>query len=254
MARAAVVAMRCSDEHGPATAASVRTLLEAGWGVALVAPAAAADAAALAIGPTRAGRRAVPVAMHILVDPADPAFAHPGGAVDPEPLAVLEAEGIGSLIRAGFPVVVTDATPVVPAGGAPEQYRTVTAVLDEAAAAQRLAGDLAALALVFVVDDDARLAAGLPAGGDDDRAIDMEEAERRLASDAALAAELRAAVRFLRAGGEVAVIAAPACAAAALDSPSDGAVPALRIHRELTRRAPSDVPVLTTGWSFAELS
>jgi carbamate kinase len=243
MARAAVVAIRCPDEHVPATAASVRALLDAGWGVVLVAPGSLADAAALAIGPTRSGRRAVPVVVHTLVDPADPAFAHPGGAVDPEPLAVLEAEGIGALLRSGFPVVVADQTPVVPSGDGVE-YGRVSAVLDDAAAAQRLAGDLGALALVFLVGDEEAWLGAKPAAGD----IDMVEAERRLATDPPLAAELRAAVRFLRAGGEVAVITAPAHAAAALDGPADGAAAVLRIHRELARPRRSDAPVLAAGW------
>jgi hypothetical protein len=53
-------------------------------------------------------------------------------------------------------------------------------------------------------------------------------------------------VRFLRAGGELAVITTPSHAAAALDG-SGGAAPALRIHRELIRRR-SDAPVLATRW------
>jgi carbamate kinase len=245
MGRAAVVAMRCADEHSPAMTASVRAVLDAGWGAVLVTTGATADAAALAIGPIRSGRRPVTVVTHMLVDPADPAFAHPGGAVDPAPLAVLEAEAIAALVRSGFPVVVAGHVPVVPGDGDRDGagYQPANAVLDDAAAAQRLAGDLGALALVFLVDDDASWLSAGPAGGE----IDLPEAERRLATDPPLAAELRAAVRFLRAGGELAVIAAPAHAAAALDGPADGTAPVLRIHRELARR-PSDAPVVAAGW------
>ena len=241
MAATAVVTMRCADKQAPvpAVADAVGALLAAERGVVLVSPGVAGHAAALAITTTRSGRRAVPIIAHTVVDPADPAFAHPEGVVDPAPLGVLEAEAIAALVRSGFPVVVTGHVPVVPCG---ESYQPVTAVLDDAAAAQRLAGDVGALTLVFLVaDDEARLDHS-PTGGD----IDTDEAERQMAADPRLASELRAAVRFLRAGGELAVITTPSHAAAALDG-SGGATPALRIHRELIRRR-SDAPVLATGW------
>ena len=106
--------------------------------------------------------------------------------------------------------MVTGHVPVAPSGDT--SYQPVTAVLDEAAAAQRLAGDLGALALVFVVGDDWLRGGDGPAAGE----IDMEEAEGWLAAGTRLAPELRAAVRFLRAGGQLAVVTTPAHAAAAL--------------------------------------
>lgn len=240
MARTAVVAMRCADEHEhvPAIAEAVRALLAADRGVVLVSPGDAAGAATLAIGTTRSGRRAVPVIAHTLVDPADPAFAHPEGAVDPAPLGILEAEAIAALVGSGFPVVVSGHVPVVPCGDA---YQPVSAVLDDSAAAQRLAGDLGALALIFVVADDQLRLADSRAAGE----ITVDDAER-LAGDSALGPELRAAVRFLRAGGELAVITTPSQAAAAFDGAGDGAR-TLRIHRELARPR-SDAPVLAAGW------
>jgi carbamate kinase len=240
MARTAVVAMRCADEHVyvPAIADAVRALLAADRGVVLVSPGEVAGAAALAIGTTRHGRRAVSVTAHTLVDPADPAFAHPEGALDPAPLAILEAEAIAALVGSGFPVVVCGHVPVVPSGDA---YQPVSAVLDNAAAAQRLAGDLGALTLIFVVpDDDLRLADSQAAGE-----INVDEAEL-LAADSTLGPELRAAVRFLRAGGELAVITTPSEAAASLDAAGDDSR-TLRIHRELARPR-SDAPVLAS-WS-----
>ena len=240
MARTAVVAMRCADEHEhvPAIAEAVRALLAADRGVVLVSPGDAAGAATLAIGTTRSGRRAVPVIAHTLVDPADPAFAHPEGAVDPAPLGVLEAEAIAALVGSGFPVVVSGHVPVVPCGDA---YQPVRAVLDDSAAAQRLAGDLGALALIFVVADDQLQLADSRAAGE----ITVDEAEC-LSGDSTLGPELRAAVRFLRAGGELAVITTPSQAAAAFDGAGDGTW-RLRIHRELARPR-SDAPVLATGW------
>ena len=202
----------------------------------LVSPASLSDAVTLAIGTTRAGRRAVPVVAHILVDPADPAFVHLDGAFDPAPLGILETEAICSLVGSGFPVVVTGHVPVMPRG---DTYQGVTAILDEAAVAQRLAGDLGAPVLIFVVDE-----TDSPGAGE----IDMVEAEGRLAAEPALAPELRAAVRFLRAGGQLAVITTALHVADALDGTHDpDGAPTLRIHRQLPR-VRSGAPALAAGW------
>lgn len=235
MAGTAVLAVRSADEqeHVPAIADGVQALLSGDRGVVLVSPGNVAGAVTLAIGTTRSGRRAVPVVAHILVDPADPAFAHLDGALDPAPLGILETEAISTLVGSGFPVVVTGHVPVVPCGNT---YQEVTAILDEAAAAQRLAGDLGAPILVFVVGE-----GDSPAVGE----IDMVEAEGRLAAEPGLAPELRAAARFLRAGGELAVITTAPHIAVALDG-SDGS-PTLRIHRHLPR-ARSEAPLLAAGW------
>lgn len=238
MAGTAVVAVRGADEgeQVPGVADGVRALLSGDRGVVLVSAGPLSDAVTLAIGTTRAGRRAVPVVAHVLVDPADPAFAHLDGALDPAPLGILETEAISSLVGSGFPVVVTGHVPVVPWG---DTYQGVTAILDEAAAAQRLAGDLGAPVLVFVVGD-----GDSPAAGE----IDMGEAERRLAAEPSLASELRAAVRFLRAGGQLAVITTARHVAEAIDgTQGPGGAPTLRIHRHLTR-VRSEAPVLAAGW------
>ena len=237
MAGTAVVAMRSADEHEqvPAVADGVRALLSGGRGVVLLSPGPLSDAVTLAVGTTRAGRRAVPVVAHILVDPADPAFAHLDGALDPAPLGLLETEAIASLVGAGFPVVVTGHVPVVPRADA---YQGVTAILDEAAVAQRIAGDLGAPVLIFVVGD-----GDSPVAGE----IDMAEAERRLPAEPALAPELRAAVRFLRAGGQLAVITTALHVADAVDGTHDPGAPTLRIHRQLAR-VRSEAPALAAGW------
>jgi hypothetical protein len=202
MGATAVVALRCGDGTLADVAGSVRALVRAGWRVVVTAPSGDfGGSLTLALGLTRAGRRAIPIVTHTLVDPLDPAFAHPPLTVSPEPLAILESEAIGALLDKGFPVVVTGHVPVVPhgdargSGGVPrDDYREVEAALDGALTAQRLAGDLGASALVFVVDD-----------------------EERLADHGACASELKAAERFVAAGGEVANLATAAHLAEAVD-------------------------------------
>ena len=241
MAGTVVVAAGCGGQppvDGLALARSVRELADAGWGAVVVTPPGGADLAGrvtLGLGQSRAGRRAVTVAAHVLIDPLDPALAHPPGTANPEPLAVLEAEAIGGLLGAGFAVVVGGQTPVVPHGSL---YRPVAAVLDGAACARRVAGDLGAGVLVFVTGGDAP-----PFDGD----IDHRDAERALDGDPPCAAELAASVRFLRAGGQLAVIT-PAAAPPAALSPTGAAGPtALRVHRTLARPR-SEAPVLAAGW------
>jgi hypothetical protein len=239
MAGSVVVAMagRHGGEpvDGAALAGSARSLVLAGWHVALMTDAPNGDEGnaatlALTLGQSRAGRRAVPVLAHVLVDPADPALAAPPTAAHPEPLAILEAEAIASLIGS-FPVVVMAAIPVVPNGDA---YRPVAVALDPAASAQRLAGDLGAGVLAFVT------AAGVVRSAGE---IDVVEAERLAAAGAPLAAELAAAARFVRAGGELAIMTPPECLAAALESSGDGApdTGVMRIRRTVPRSQPAPI-------------
>ena len=276
MAGTAVVATGCGGQSPvdvPGLARSVRALVETGWDAVLVpslVPSGSdvAGPLTLALGQSRSGRRAVPVVTHLLVDPADPALAYPEAGAFPEPLAVLEAEAIAALVESGFTVVVAGETPVVPNGSAPSfggvpqsargaggvpqsEYRPVGVALDEAASARRLAGDLGAPVLVFVAGDDSPLLADGPGVGE----LDVIEAERRLTGDPRYAAELRAAVRFLRAGGELAVITTPALLPVALDdsapppsaSLNGGGTRVLRVRRKLVRPR-SEAPALAAGW------
>jgi carbamate kinase len=234
MGATAVVGLRCDGDPAE-VAEAVRALVLAGWKVVVTTPSGdVAGPLALALGLTRSGRRAVPMVTHTLVDPVDPAFAHPPLTVSPEPLAILESEAIGALLDGGFPVVVAGHVPVVPHG---DDYRAVEAALDGAAAAQRLANDLGASALVFVAGDDQ-----LHAAGD----IDLFEAERRIADGAGGASELTAAARFVAAGGEVAALTTAEHLAEAVDGPAERGG-ALRIYRRVARPR-SDAPALAAGW------
>ena len=237
MAATVVAATRHQLVDGPALARSVRTLADTGHEPVVVAPPATdvAGRLTLALGASRAGRRAVPVLAHVLIDPLDPALACPPGTTYPEPLAVLEAEAVGALIRSGFTVVVADQRAVVPVGSS---YEERAAALDPAASARRLAGDLGAGVLAFVTGD-----GGPPWTGD----VDVPEAERHLAGDPEYAGELLAATRFLRAGGELVVLATAAQLAAAISSPETESDGVLRIHRTLARPR-SDSPALAAGW------
>lgn len=273
MAGIAVVAAGWADGQPvdvAGLARSVRTLAEAGWApVVVTAPASSAPPAAvapclvgppvaapastaagpggaltLALGESRAGRRAVPVVAHVLIDPLDPALAHPPAVARPEPLAVLEAEAIAALVKAGHTVVVADQIPVVPhhsaraADGGPETgYQPASATLDRAACARRVAGDLGAGVLAFVTGD------GPPLAGD----IDHAAAERVLEADSPWSAELLAAVRFLRAGGVLTVMTTPEGLPAALASTAAAPAGTLRVHRTLARPRP-EAPVLAAGW------
>src|SRR4051812_34758935 len=87
----AVVALRCGDGELADVAGSVRALVLGGWKVVVTAPSGdVAGPLTLALGLTRSGRRAIPIVTHTLVDPVDPAFAHPPLTASPEPLAILE--------------------------------------------------------------------------------------------------------------------------------------------------------------------
>jgi hypothetical protein len=240
MARTAVLATGCGAQQPAdvkALARSVRALAETGWQAVLLTPGATGlgGALSLELGESRAGRRAVPVVTHVLVDPLDPALAHPPDTVSPEPLAILEAEAIAALVGSGFPVVAAEQVPVVPNGSI---YKPIAATLDSAACARRLAGDLGAGVLVFVTGDD-----GPPFVGD----IDHREAERSLDGDPSGAAELRAAVPFLRAGGELVVITTAALVPAALSPSTSAGMGILRVYRTLARPR-SGAPALAAGW------
>lgn len=237
--------------------------------------------------PAGSGKGAVSVVTHSVVDPADPAFAHPTKPIgpffsaeeaqalaasqgwtvqedagrgwrrvvaSPEPVAILEAGAIRALAEAGYLVVAGGGggVPVVPAG---DGYRGVDAVIDKDYAAERLASGLGARALVLVTGVESVL---LNYGTPGQRAIEeihVAEAERHLADgqfpEGSMAPKMRAAIRFLRGGGDVAVITTPALVHASLE----GTVSELEGHTGTrivrVRRVPATpghrAPVLAGG-------
>ena len=198
-------------------------------------------------------RRVVTVLTHVVVDPADPAMAHPtkpiGPFLDeaeakhltatrgwriepdstrgyrrvvasPQPQSIVEVDAVGCLLDAGHVVVTAGGggIPVVrdDAGG----LTGVNAVIDKDYAAAALALAVGAHALVIVT---AVEAVHLDYGAATQRRlaqIDVTQAEAYLAAgqfpDGSMGPKVRAAARFLRNGGEIAVITTPALAAASL--------------------------------------
>jgi carbamate kinase len=182
---------------------------------------------------------------HVTVDPADPAFSHPSKPIgpflgraeaedlaarrgwsivedsgrgyrrvvpSPEPIDILETGAILALIQAGY-VVVAAGGGGVAVVSTPDGYRGIDAVIDKDYAAQRLAASLLAEALVLVTGVETVM---LDFGTPRQHAVEemtVDEAERHLADGqfppGSMGPKVRAATRFLRAGGRVAVITTP---------------------------------------------
>jgi carbamate kinase len=191
-----------------------------------------------------AGRatRVASLVTHVLVDPADAAFAHPTKPIgpffpsrqaqalaarrgwtvgedagrgyrrlvaSPEPQAILEADAIRSLADAGF-VVVAAGGGGIPVRSDHGRLTGVEAVVDKDLAAQRLASATGADSLVLVTDVDH---VALDFGGTAQRIVQTmtaDEAEGHLRDGqfppGSMGPKITAAVRFLRAGGRVAVV------------------------------------------------
>lgn len=188
---------------------------------------------------------AVVVVTHVLVDSADPAFAHPDKPIgpffglaqaqtlsaqlgwrvaedagrgyrkvvpSPEPLAILEGDAIAVLLEAGFIVIA------VGGGGVPVCHRGsgltgAEAVIDKDLAAQVLASTIAADDLIMITAvDEVLLDYGTPAA-QPLLEITSEEAESYLEGGqfaaGSMAPKVAAAVRFVNSGGRLAVITSP---------------------------------------------
>jgi carbamate kinase len=174
--------------------------------------------------------RVQPAALvtHVTVDPADPAFSHPSKPIGPflgraeaEDLAarrgwsIVEDSGRGyrRVVPSPEPVDILETGAILALVSTPDGYRGVDAVIDKDYAAQRLAASLLAEALVLVTGvETVMLDFGTP-GQRSVEEMTVEEAERHLADGqfppGSMGPKVRAATRFLRAGGRVAVITTP---------------------------------------------
>jgi carbamate kinase len=198
-------------------------------------------------------RGAVSVVTHVAVSPDDPAFGDPTKPIgpflsaeaagslgsergwvvkedagrgyrrvvpSPQPVAILETDAIRALLEKGQ-VVVAAGGGGVPVVRYPSGYGGVDAVIDKDYAAQQLATALGAEALVLVTGVETVL---LQYGTPQQRAVhEMEvgDAERYLESgefpEGSMGPKVRAAIRFLRQGGEQAVITTPELVYASLE-------------------------------------
>jgi carbamate kinase len=147
----------------------------------------------------------------------------------PEPKGFVEIEAIRCLLDAGH-VVVAGGGGGIPVGRRGGTWDGVDAVIDKDYAAAELAHQLNAEALVLITGVDAVL---LDFGKQTQRRltrVDAGEAERLLASgqfpEGSMGPKVRAATRFVRHGGQVAVITTAALAAATLRNadPADESV------------------------------
>jgi carbamate kinase len=208
----------------------------------------------------RAGDPDIAVAAlvsHVLVDPEDPAFGAPAKPIgpfftrsradelaaergwtvgedsgrgfrrlvpSPRPVEVVETAAIRSLV-AGGTIVIAGGGGGVPVTRGDAGLLGVEAVIDKDYVASQLATALAARALVFVTDVPQLM---LDFGRPTERAlgeIDVATAERHQRDSqfptGSMGPKVRAATRFLRSGGEVAVISTAALAAPTLGRAGD---------------------------------
>jgi carbamate kinase len=195
----------------------------------------------------------VAMVTHVVVSPDDPAFQNPTKPIgpflnatqavelgrargwtvkedsgrgyrrvvpSPEPVGIVEAAAIRALVDAGL-VVVAAGGGGIPVVHDESGYTGVDAVVDKDYAARSLATSLTAEALVLVTGVDAVM---LNYGTPRQRPLldlPVGEAEEYLQQgqfpEGSMAPKVRAAVQFLRHGGEVAVITSPELVYASLE-------------------------------------
>jgi len=198
------------------------------------------------------------VVTHVVVSPDDPAFARPskpigpfftkaraselaakrGWTVDddsgrgfrrrvasPRPVTIVETPAIEALVASGS-IVIAAGGGGVPVVSSDTGLRGVEAVIDKDYVAGQLASALGAQAVVFVTDVPRLM---IDFGDPTERAlaeIDVDAAERYQQDGqfppGSMGPKVDAATRFLRSGGDVAVISTAALAPVTLDSTDAG--------------------------------
>ncbi len=201
--------------------------------------------AALGGGRTARERPVATIVTHALVDLSDPAFSQPTKPIgpfyvrqeaerlarerhwhvtedagrgwrrvvpSPEPQGFLEVDAIRALVDAGF-IVVASGGGGIPVARVGAGIRGVDAVIDKDLSAHRLASAVGADILVLLTGVDH---VWLGFGGPRQRAVDamtVDEAEKHLANGefppGSMGPKVTAAIRFVRSGGERAVITSP---------------------------------------------
>jgi carbamate kinase len=196
----------------------------------------------------------VSVVTHVMVDPADPAFDHPTKPVgpyftegqaheladargwevrrdgdrgfrrvvaSPKPVGIVEVDAIRALIEQHM-IVVAAGGGGIPVMAGDRGLEGIDAVIDKDFTAQRLADSVNAEALVLVTDTPKVY---VDFDTPDRRAIDemtADEAAKHLDDgqfpDGSMGPKVRAAVRFIREGGRVAVITTAERAGPSLDA------------------------------------
>ncbi|HEX3620792.1 MAG TPA: carbamate kinase [Acidimicrobiales bacterium] len=198
-------------------------------------------------------RGAVAVVTHVSVSPDDPAFGNPTKPIgpffskdeaealgasrgwvvkedagrgyrrvvpSPQPVTILETAAIRALLEQNM-VVVAAGGGGVPVVRGKTGYQGVDAVIDKDYAAQQLATALAAEALVLVTGvDSVLLHYGTPQQVPIHE-MSVVEAEAYLDSgefpEGSMGPKIRAAIQFLRRGGEIAVVTTPQLVYASLE-------------------------------------
>jgi carbamate kinase len=235
---------------------------------------------------TGGGRVVADVVTHVLVDRDDPALRNPTKPIgpflpeaeahqlaaergwqvaldagrgyrrvvaSPTPVGIIEIDAVRSLLEAGHLVVTAGGGGIPVVRDEDGTLSCVEAVIDKDRAAALLASAVQAQALVIVT---AVEAVQLDFGTPRQRAlaqIDVAQAEHYLAEDqfaeGSMGPKIRAAVRFLHDGGELAVITSAARAAAAqrATDPDDASTGTRLVRQSGAGAAPANANVVQSA-------
>ncbi len=237
-------------------AACVNEVIEAGWRVVIVH--GNGPLLARSIDALRGTGSAVPLITHVTVDRADPAFLSPTKPIgpffdraraeqlaaergwtirpdagrgyrrvvaSPEPTGIVEIGAIRALVDAGL-LVIAAGGGGIPLTGGPACHEFADAVIDKDRAARLLATILGAQALLLVTAvDRVMLDYGTPRQSGL-ATVTADQAARHLAEGqfpaGSMGPKIEAALQFLAAGGDLAVVTSPRLLARSLTGAGPG--------------------------------